>query len=373
MLSTTVFANENPTLPDPLKAASGERIETKEQWEKFLRSETLQHFRKNVYGFAPVGKPAGFQVKVLKEVPDAVGGLATSRILEISFDTPGGRRKIHPVVVLPNRRSEPSPCFLLINNRSPDLLNPDKPNEFFPVKEIILRGYAAVGFHYEEIDPDRPDSYSEGIRAAYDSDPPGPDAWGSIAAWAWGASRVLDALESERRIDANRVAVVGHSRGGKTALWAGAEDQRFSIVISNNSGITGAALSRDGVGERIARINRKFPYWLCRNYKAFNNRENDLPVDQHQLIALIAPRSVYVASAIEDQPADPCSEFRACVEAGPVFRLYDMPSVTTRDFPAVGESLHDGRVGYHVRAGGHDLTLIDWNQFMDFARLQWGE
>ena len=147
--------------------------------------------------------------------------------------------------------------------------------------------------------------------------------------------------------------------------------RRFSITISNNSGNTGAALARDEVGGRIARINRKFPYWLCANYKTFDHRENDLPVDQHQLIALMAPRSVYVASAVEDLLADPRSEFRACVEAAPVFRLYGMESVTRKEFPEVGKALHDGRVGYHVRPGIHNLTLVDWIHFMDFAKLQW--
>jgi pimeloyl-ACP methyl ester carboxylesterase len=373
LASLPLFAGEKSALPDPLMPSSAKRIESKEQWEDFLRAETLQLFRENVYGRAPVGKPGGFTVRVVKEVPDALRGLGTCKFLEIGFDTPLGRRTIHPVVILPNDRRNPVPCFLLINNRKPDLLDPNNTNEFFPAEAIIRRGFAAVGFHYEEIDPDRPDGYSKGVRAAFDSGLPKPNAWGSIAAWAWGASRVLDALETEKRIDTGKVALVGHSRGGKTALWAGAEDQRFSMVISNNSGITGAALSRDGVGERIARINRKFPYWLCGNYKTYDHRENELPVDQHQLIALMAPRPVYVASAIEDHPADPPSEFRACVEAGPVFRLYGLPSVTTAEFPEVGTVLHDGRVGYHVRPGEHDLTLVDWNHFMDFAQLQWDE
>lgn len=358
-------------LPDPLRQANGTLIENKDQWEKVLRTETLQLFRDNIYGVMPIGKPANFRSTVIREIPDALEGRATCKFIEITFNTSRGERKIHPVVVLPNDRSKPVPCFLLINNRDPKLLDPANPNEFFPVREIIGRGYAAVGFHYEDLDPDRPDGYTEGIRAAYDGDPPAPNAWGSIAAWAWGASRVLDGLESESRIDVTKIAIVGHSRGGKTALWAGAEDPRFSIVISNNPGITGAALARDGVGERIARINRKFPYWLCAKYKTFNHRENDLPVDQHQLIALMAPRAVYVASAIEDLPADPRSEFRACVEAAPVFRLYGFESVTRTEFPELGKPDHGGRVGYHVRPGVHDLTLIDWIHFLDFAKLRW--
>lgn len=365
------FAGGQSALPDPLKQANGTVINNKDQWEKTLRAETLQIFRENVYGITPIGKPAGFRTTVVREIPDALEGRATCKFLEITFNTPKGERKIHPVVVLPNGRSEPVPCFLLINNRDPKLLDPITSDPFLPVREIINRGYAAAAFHYEDVDPDEAGGYSRGIRAAYDSDPPASNAWGSIAAWAWGASRVLDGLESESRIDAGRVAIVGHSRGGKTALWAGAEDPRFSIIIANNPGITGAALNRDGVGERIERINRKFPYWLCANYKSFDNRENELPVDQHQVIALSAPRPVYVASAIKDLPADPRSEFRGCVEAAPVFRLYGFESVTRKEFPELGKPDHGGRVGYHVRPGVHDLTVVDWLHFMDFAKLQW--
>ncbi|HVJ46047.1 MAG TPA: alpha/beta hydrolase-fold protein [Luteolibacter sp.] len=356
-------------LPDPLKKQDGTVISTKEEWESSLRGETLRLFRENIYGIAPIGKPADFKSTVVKETKDAFDGKATVKHVEITFTTPKGPRTIRPVVVLPNGVEKPVAAFLLINNRRPDLLDPDNTNEFFPAREIIARGYAAVGFHYGDVDIDKKDGYADGIRSQYDSVPPAPDAWGSIAAWAWGASRVLDHLETEPRIDAKRVAVIGHSRGGKTSLWAGAQDQRFGMVISNNSGSTGSAIARDKKGESIKDINRVFPHWLSANYKKFDGKEAELPVDQHQLLGLIAPRPAYIASATKDGWADPTSEFRTCIQASPVYRLYGFETVTTRKFPEPEKPLKDGRVGYHLRTGEHNLTLYDWKNFMDFADL----
>ncbi|RYD36647.1 MAG: acetylxylan esterase, partial [Verrucomicrobiaceae bacterium] len=251
LISLLLSAACSAELPDPLKQADGTKITTKEQWEKSLRAETLQKFRENIYGVTPVGKPEGFKAVVTREIPDALDGAATVKFVEISFNTPKGARKIRPVVVLPNKAEKPAAAFLLINNRKPDLLDPDNPNEFFPVREIIARGYAAVGFHYGDVDVDKKDGYGGGVRFQYDPEKPEDNAWACVAAWAWGASRVLDYIGTEPRIDAAKVAVVGHSRGGKTSLWAGAEDPRFALVISNDSGCTGAAISRGKVGESV--------------------------------------------------------------------------------------------------------------------------
>lgn len=357
-------------LPNPLKKQDGTVITTKEEWENSLRQETLGLFREHIYGKMPVGKPADFQSKVVSETKDAFDGKATVKKVEITFTTPKGPRTIRPVVVLPNGTDKPVAAFLLINNRRPNLLDPENPNEFFPAREIVARGYAAVGFHYGDVDIDKKDGYANGVRAQYDSEPPASDAWGSIAAWAWGASRVLDHLETEPRIDAKRVAVIGHSRGGKTSLWAGAEDQRFAFVISNDSGSTGSAIARDKKGESIRDINRVFPHWFCANYKKYDGKEAELPVDQHQLLGLIAPRPAYIASATKDGWADPTSEFRTVIQASPIYRLYGLETSPVRKFPAPETPLHEGHVGYHLRTGEHNLTLQDWNNFMDFADLK---
>ena len=370
LLASLCFAQE---IPDPLKKADGTRVTTKEEWESTLRPQTLQLFRENIYGITPIGKPADFKSTVIREIPDALDGKATLKEIEITFTTPKGTGKIRPVVVLPNAEKQPVGAFLLIINRRPDLLDPANPNEFFPMREIIARGYAAVAFHYGDVDIDKVDGYEKGLRSHYDAAPPAANAWGSIAAWAWGASRVMDHLETESRIDPKRVAVVGHSRGGKTALWAGAEDRRFSLVISNDSGSTGAAIARTKKGEHIANINKNFPYWFCSNYKKFNGKENDLPVDQHQLLALIAPRLLYVASASEDTWADPEAEFLSCVKASPVYSLYKPTAIGAETIPAPEKPLHQSSIGYHVRTGKHDLTLVDWNFYMDFADGHWNK
>jgi pimeloyl-ACP methyl ester carboxylesterase len=361
-------------LPDPLIATNGAKITTLEEWRASRRAEVLELFREHVYGRMPVRRPEGLKFEITDIATNAMEGKATRKQVKISYRGPGGDGAIKLVLFIPNSAPKPAPCFLLICNRGVSNIDPTRviKSDFWPAEEMIARGYAAAAFFNGDVVPDKPDAFKSGAHAIFDP-PVGrkPDSWGTIAAWAWGASRVMDYLETDRGIDSKRVAVVGHSRGGKTALWAGAEDERFAFVVSNDSGSTGAAIARNKQGEQIANINKAFPYWFCENYKRFDNRENDFPVDQHELLALIAPRLVYVASAAEDTWADPKNEFLATIHAGPVYELFGLKGVDAKGFPAVDSPLQAGRIGYHVRSGKHNLTSYDWQQFMNFADRYW--
>lgn len=353
-------------LPDPLTLNNGKPVESAEIWYRERRSEILELFRQHVYGRAPVGRPADLSFTIEEEAP-AMEGKALLTRMNISFSGPGGSGSLNLLLFTPRNITEPVPCFLLINNRKSMDPTRAETREFWPAEEIVARGYAAAVFQTTDVALDKPNSHETGVFSVFDAQGErAPDAWGTIAAWAWGASRVMDALETLPHIDAKRVALVGHSRGGKTALWAGAQDERFAMVISNDSGTTGAALTRGKVGEQVQDINERFPYWFCANYKAFNGRADALPVDQHQLLALIAPRFLYIASASEDEWADPEAEFMAGVAATPVYQLSNHQGLSG-SLPPVESPLHEEQIGHHIRAGKHDLTLYDWQRFMDFA------
>jgi predicted dienelactone hydrolase len=237
------------------------------------------------------------------------------------------------------------------------------------VEEGIARGYAMAAFLNADVDPDRHDGFQNGIHGILDEGQRPADAWGTIAAWAWGASRVMDYLQTVSQIDPAQIAVIGHSRGGKTALWAAAEDQRFALAVSNDSGCGGASLSRRRFAgrEQVVRIVTAFPHWFCSNFTAFADREDDLPIDQHELIALIAPRAVAVGSASEDRWADPRGEFLSVVQAAPVFALFGHKALGTADLVGIGAAVHGDQAHYHLRAGKHNLTLEDWKHYWDFG------
>ena len=362
-------------LPDPLLCEDGTRVTSAELWERKRRAETLELFRRHVYGRQPA-KPAKVSFDLLETDARAMEGRATLKRVKItSADDRGKYLAFEAAVLIPNDAAArgPVPGFVLINNRpvaSADPSRRDK-NGFWPAEEIVARGYAAAVFRTNDVDPDKKDeaSRAQGVRGVWPAGggKAGEDAWATIAAWAWGASRVLDYLQTLQEIDGSKVAVIGHSRGGKTALWAAAEDQRFAMAISNDSGCGGAALSRRRFGETVEAINRGFPYWFCDNFKKFNGREDDLPMDQHQLIALVAPRAVYVASADADFWADQRGEFLALAHASPVYALYGNPAVQPDEMPPLDTPLRRGRLAYHVRTGGHNLTPYDWQRFMDAA------
>ncbi len=364
------------TLPDPLRALDGRKIATAAEWKAVRRPEVLELFRKHVYGRVPE-TPWTSQVEVVRRDPKAMDGAATLK--ELRLRVARGEKHLDIAVSLftPNGAPGPSPVFLLICNRPRENIDPTRArrSEFWPAEEVIGRGFGIAAFHNSDLDPDKDDGFKDGVHGLLDDGPRPPDAWGTIAAWAWGASRVLDYLVTDPDVAKDRVAVIGHSRGGKTALWAGAQDERFALVISNDSGCTGASLSRRRFNgkESVARINKAFPHWFCETYKGYGERVDELPVDQHELLALIAPRALAVGSASQDLWSDPRGEFLSAVHAAPVYRLFGHEGLGAEAMPAVGGSLHGDRVHYHLREGKHDLNLSDWRAYLDFAERLWGK
>jgi hypothetical protein len=354
-------------LPALLIEKSGKTVDTKDEWINVRRPELLELFRTNVFGRKPLTSyRTDFIVRNVD--PQAINGAATLKQIDVSISTAEKSLVIHLILFVPNNVPKPVPAFLLINlgSRNIDPSRKEKSGSW-PVEEIIGRGYAAAAFSNADVDPDNFDEFRNGIHGVLDNGTRTDDAWGTLAAWAWGASRCMDYLVGDKDIAGDKVAVVGHSRGGKTALWAGAEDQRFALVVSNESGAGGAAIARRRFGETVTRINTSFPHWFCTNYRKYNNNEDALPVDAHELISLIAPRAVYIACASEDLWGDPEGCYLALYNSLPAFRLFGIKSDLTETVPPLEKQVISGRVAFHIRNGEHSLMLKDWNFFMDFA------
>jgi hypothetical protein len=378
-------------LPDPLVFNDGSRVMSKEDWGK-RRTEIFKTFEKEVYGICPKwnGKLTSSEIS---SDPHALNDKAIRREMNITLQNGNRKLSFSLLIYLPHA-SKPVPVFLGYNfggnhsvtdekgisitsswmrNDPEDGVTANKASEAgrgksasqWQVNELISRGYGLVTLYYGDIDPDFDDGFKNGVHGLFEQRPDST-SWGSIAGWAWGLSRVMDWIETDPAIDSKRVIVMGHSRLGKTALWAGAADNRFAMVISNNSGCGGAALSKRIYGETVGIINTSFPHWFCDNFNKYNEKEAKLPVDQHELIALIAPRPVYVASAEDDKWADPKGEFLACVNASPVYALLGYKGFPATEMPAVNSPVR-GDIGYHIRSGGHDVKLYDWQRYLDFA------
>ena len=390
------------TLPNPLVMKDGAPVTSAEQWTSTRRGEILELFREHVYGHSPEKLPAGLSHKVIKNVPNFLNGKATMKEIRVLFTGKDDGPKMDILLIVPNNAKKPVPAFLGLNfagnhtiladpriTLSQSWMRPNKTgivdnkateesrgasSSRWAVESIIDRGYALATIYYGDIDPDFDDDFQNGVQPIFYRDgqkKPAPNEWGSIGAWSWGLSRALDYFESDKDIDASKVAVLGHSRLGKTSLWAGAQDERFGIIISNDSGCGGAALSRRRFGEKVKRINTSFPHWFNDRFNEYNDNENALPVDQHELIALIAPRPIYIASASEDLWADPKGEFLSGKYAEPVYSLFGKKGLGTDTHPPVDQPKGDF-IRYHVRTGKHDVTDFDWAQYLDFADRHFG-
>ncbi|MGH9837526.1 MAG: alpha/beta hydrolase family protein [Blastocatellia bacterium] len=382
------------TLPDVLTFEDGAKVANAGDWTR-RRAELLKLFATHIYGKTPGGRPREMRFRTMSVRKDALGGKAIRKEVSVLFTGKSNGPKMDLLIYLPAGVKKPSPAFLGLNFAGNQSVHPDaeitistawmraeqtgvvnhrateqsrgSEQRRWPIEAIIARGYAVVTAYYGDLAPDYDAGFRSGVQALFPRPTPAaPDEWGAIGAWAWGLSRALDYLESDAGIDARQVIVHGHSRLAKAALWAGAQDQRFAVVIANESGCMGAALSKRIFGNTVAGINQTFPYWFCDNFRKYNDHEAALPVDQHQLLALIAPRPLYVTSAREDLLADPQGEFLGALHASVVWKFLGRDGLPAREMPPVHQP-SVGTVAYHIRTGKHDITDYDWEQYLAFG------
>ena len=385
-------------LPDPLTTFSNNIIGTSASWAEQRRPELINFFESQVFGKVP-GTIDSIDFEVIEESNSALGGIANRKQIKVTLRKNGKTLSYLILLYLPINIAK-APLFLgynfhgnhtvsndpdiiiskawSLNNESISITNHTLTEKSrgmrsnrWAINKMIEAGYGLATIYYGEIDPDKND-LTDGLHSLfYNSHQkrPAQDEWGAIGAWAWALSRTMDYLENNSEVDKSKIIVFGHSRLGKAALWAGVMDERFAGVISNDSGCGGAALSKRRFGETIAQINESFPYWFSENFKKYNNAEEELPVDQHELLALIAPRPLYVASAKEDEWADPKGEFLSAYYATPVFSLFGKAGIPAIEMPPVNSPIHN-TVAYHIRTGKHDVTEYDWEQYIKWADEQ---
>jgi hypothetical protein len=394
--------------PNPLVLQSGVVVRSRAEFEQQRRGELLHLFEENIYGRTP---STSLPVSVLRTEIDehALHGLARRKQITLAVG-PHGERTWHLLQYLPAHASGPVPVIIGLNFEGNQSVDPDPGIDLNPVwtpdpalknlplakelaahvqrtadastrgsdasqwqvEKIVERGYGLATIYAGDIEPDFNGGIGYGIRPLFFSNTqrlPMADGWGAIGAWAWGMSRVIDVLSNDPSVDKNHLIAFGFSRFGKTALWAAAQDQRFALVISNESGQAGATLSHRKQGEPIDHLMLAFPYWFCANYQHYLGHAEDLPVDGHLLLALIAPRPLYIGSAIADPFSDPEGEFLAAKAVSSVYALYGQTGITDAAMPALEHPV-GGTVMYHVRSGGHDVTAYDWEQYLDFIDRQ---
>ncbi len=390
------------TLPDPLRLLNGEPVRDADTWFKQRRPEIPQLYNTEIYGRVPDRAPK-VTYEVVETDPKAMDGLAIRKLVVAHIgDQPDGPT-VHLHIYLPAKATGPVPLLLHIvffsnpaipgatgptpgNGTIPSALAaapaaapaggttpaPARPRftEAGPIADMLARGYGYATFRYTEVQPDAAASKLPGVQALAMA--PGqtklaPDEWGTISAWAWGASRIVDYLVTDPAVDAKRIALIGHSRLGKTVLWAGAQDQRFALIFSSCAGEMGSSLARRDYGETVDDMAANFPWQFAGNLQKYPGHWNDMPVDTHMLIALSAPRPVFISGGTGDQWADPRGEFLAEVAAGPVYRLLGARDLGATEFPPVETPLITGDLGFHYHTGPHTITPSDWKAFLDYS------
>jgi hypothetical protein len=359
------------TLPDPLVMANGTRVADANAWRARRRPEILRAYQTEIYGRIPANTPK-MSWAVTETDAAAKGNTATMRRAVGRIGSAADAPRVNVVVYTPSSAKAPVPLVLIVNfgGGPPVEGRPSMQFNDPPVAADILArgwGYAMVG--YQDIQPDRLNTFDQGV-IGITSGPgqlPKPGEWGAISAWAWGISRIIDFFETDKLVDAKKIAVQGHSRIGKTALWASALDERIAAVYASCSGEMGAALARRDWGETVDDMTQNFPYWFATDFQKYAGRWNDMPVDAHMLIALSAPRPVFITGGTDDQWADPVGEFLAGVAAGPVYRLLGKKDLGTAELPPLDTPLTKGDIGWHYHTGGHAATPADWKAFLEFV------
>jgi hypothetical protein len=381
------------TLPDPLLLANGKVVRDAKTWTEQRRPEIVRLFEENQYGRAP-GRPPSMSFDVFDPGTPAMDGKALRKQVTVYFSADKSGPKEDLVVYLPPYAHKPVPLLLCLNfSPNAGIFNDPtvKLGEVWGrdktkipatrgvgigkinIDNLLAKGFGVAGIYYGDIDPDFLGGVPLGVRKLYlkrGQTEPAPDEWGAIGAWAWGLSRAIDYLETDKSVDAKRIGIYGVSRLGKTVMWAGAHDTRVALVIASCSGEGGAALSRRDYGETIAHLTEptRFPYQFCANYAKYAKHVDELPVDAHMLVALIAPRPVLLQTGDTDFWSDPKGEFLAAVAAEPVFSLFGKQGLGTNRMPAAGEPiLHT--IGYYMHAGGHGTLPDDWGQFLKFMEM----
>jgi hypothetical protein len=393
-----VFAQQRQTIavkpmPDVLTMNDGSKVGNKSQWPA-RRQEILNFYTKEMYGQMPP-RPTAMVFKVVEQNANALNGKATRKQVVVYFNGITNGPQMNILIYLPNKVKHPplivglnfygnqtvinDPAVLIdtswVDTRAKGMVDYHATEASrgintgpWPIEMIVDRGYGLATIYDGDIDPDFKGGFSRGVRALYPDLQGTGDNFSTIGAWAWGLSRAMDYFETDKDINPKQVAVFGHSRLGKAALWAGATDQRFVLVISNESGKGGASLFRRQTGEALRHLTGGFPNWFCTNFKKYNDMDADLPFDQHFLLSMIAPRPLYVASAVEDTNSDPEGEFLSAKGSSVVYSLLGKKGLPADSIPPLNQPVI-GQVAYHIRPGKHDVTNYDWEQYLNFADL----
>ncbi|MFT3787035.1 MAG: hypothetical protein QM770_12860 [Tepidisphaeraceae bacterium] len=392
------------SIPDPLVMNDGTRVTSVEQWRAKRRPEIVTLLTREMYGVSPA--PTKLATEIFDEDRNALGGKATRR--QVAFYWTGDKAgpRMDLLIYLPSDAKEPVPVIFGLNFWGNHAVTADpgvrlttnyveaKPNGFvdpsglqqhhatdasrgidakrWSIEQMLARGYGFATAYRGDIDPDLakpadlPDGFFPGIKSLFPELQNRDDNFGTVAAWAWACSRVMDYLQTDRDVDAQRVALFGWSRLGKAAIWAAANDERFALLISSEAGAGGATLFHHNVGENIQRLTTIFPHWYARNFAKYAGRETTMPFDQHFALALVAPRPVYVASSEGSTIFDPIGEFQGLKYAEPVWILCGKTGIPADDLPPLDQP-SIGYLAYHRRTGKHDVLPFDWQHYLDFC------